>query len=149
MEIMIISLRLNFHVCVIMQFILLTKGKWLAGEPTEVALVEEAIINGKDKNVLDEKMKRVAEIPFDSEKKFMITVHKISTGYRVICKGAPEVVMKMCTECYNGGIREQLKISQKNDVIANNTLMAENALRVLAIAYKDALSWALSMFVSW
>lgn len=82
-------------------------------------------------------MKRVAEIPFDSEKKFMITVHKISTGYRVICKGAPEVVMKMCTECYNGGIREQLKISQKNDVIANNTLMAENALRVLAIAYKD------------
>lgn len=87
--------------------------------------------------MLDEKMKRVAEIPFDSKKKFMITVHKIANGYRVVCKGAPEVILNMCVNYYSDGQKKQLNKVEKNSILSNNASMAENALRILAIAYKD------------
>ena len=82
-------------------------------------------------------MERVTDIPFDSERKMMTTIHKIPKGYRIITKGAPDVLLKHCTKIY-----ENDKISNLNSGILEkierlNNKMADKALRVLAIAYLD------------
>ena len=69
----------------------------VVGEPTEIALVEAAYINKLDKNKLYQSMPRVGEIPFDSTRKMMTTIHKLENGkYRVITKGAPDILLHKC-----------------------------------------------------
>lgn len=98
----------------------------IVGEPTEIALVEVAYKNNLDKRTLYEFMPRVNEIPFDSTRKLMTTVHKLENGkYRVITKGAPDVLLNRCM-----GI-------QKEKVLKENEKMASKALRVIAVAYKE------------
>ena len=98
----------------------------VVGEPTEMALVEAAYINKLDKNTLYQSMPRVNEIPFDSTRKMMTTIHKLENGkYRAITKGAPDVLFKKCI-----GINKE-KIASENEKMANK------ALRVIAVAYKD------------
>lgn len=115
----------------------------VSGEPTEKAIVEEGINIGSVKNRLENFMPRVNEIPFDSNRKMMTTIHKIGNKYRVITKGAPDVLLQKCTKQidtisemtnqYNIKIRslENLKIQ------SDNRQMAQKALRVIAVAYKD------------
>ena len=95
------------------------------GEPTEVAIVNKSIENGKNKKDLYNIMPRVSEIPFDSNRKMMTTIHKIGNRYRVITKGAPDILVNKC-----------IKID-KNKVQNDNLNMANKALRVIAVAYKD------------
>ena len=98
----------------------------VVGEPTEIALVEIAYKNQLDKNQLYQSKPRVNEIPFDSTRKMMTTIHKLENGkYRVITKGAPDVLLKKCI-----GINKE-KITKENESMANK------ALRVIAVAYKD------------
>ena len=98
----------------------------IIGEPTENALVEVAYKNKKDKIKLCEVMPRVYEIPFDSSRKMMTTIHKMPNGkYRVITKGAPDVLLNRCI-----GI-------SKEKILKENEKMANKALRVIAIAYKE------------
>ena len=98
----------------------------IVGEPTENALVEVAYKNKKDKIKLCEVMPRVYEIPFDSSRKMMTTIHKLPKGkYRVITKGAPDVLLNRCI-----GI-------SKEKILKENEKMANKALRVIAIAYKE------------
>ncbi len=112
-------------------------GKIVAkGDPTEVALVNEGIEKGINKNELCSKMQRINEIPFDSERKMMTTIHKIGNHYRVITKGAPEVILNRCQKqikCNSG----QTNVIQKVNIKRENEMMAQKALRVIAIAYKD------------
>ena len=61
------------------------------GEPTEAAIVTAGIKYGAYSTKLKE---RVNEIPFDSGRKMMTTIHKIKTGYRIVTKGAPDVIVK-------------------------------------------------------
>lgn len=82
-------------------------------------------------------MQRVNEIPFDSERKMMTTIHKIGSKYRIITKGAPDVLIKRCSKYYEEGIQKTITSKQLNGIDENNNKMANNALRVLAIAYKD------------
>ena len=115
----------------------------VSGEPTEKAIVEECINVGSTKNRLENFMPRVNEIPFDSNRKMMTTIHKIGNKYRIITKGAPDVLLQKCTKQidsisemtsqYNIKIRnlENLKIQ------SDNRQMAQKALRVIAVAYKD------------
>lgn len=115
----------------------------VSGEPTEKAIVEEGINIGSVKNRLENFMPRVNEIPFDSNRKMMTTIHKIGNKYRVITKGAPDVLLQKCTKQidtisemtnqYNIKIRslENLKIQ------SDNRQMAQKTLRVIAVAYKD------------
>ena len=105
----------------------LTKNKEpkIIGEPTETAIVREAIRQGIDKKQLYEEMPRIADIPFDSTRKMMTTIHKTSDGYRIITKGAPDVIFKHCAKI-------DINQAQKQ-----NEEMAQNALRVIAVAYKD------------
>ena len=70
----------------------------IIGDPTETAIVTAAEKTGQFKNALDEKYRRVDEIPFDSKQKRMITVHRLSSGgYRTIVKGAPDILLGLCS----------------------------------------------------
>ncbi|WP_423767529.1 calcium-translocating P-type ATPase, PMCA-type [Enterococcus asini] len=99
----------------------------VTGDPTETAFVSKAFEEKLDKNQLEQSMPRVAEIPFDSERKLMSTVHKMGQGYRVMVKGAPDVLLNRCT----------LPAAQAQVIAEKNAEMASNALRVLGVAYKD------------
>ena len=106
------------------------------GEPTEVAIVKEGISNGKNKTELYQTMPRVNEIPFDSNRKMMTTIHKIGNQYRIITKGAPDVLLERCQKQINGKLGQNA-ILQKAKIQKQNEKMAQKALRVIAVGYKD------------
>lgn len=109
----------------------------LVGDPTETALTYLAMKNFKDyKNYL--KLERVAEIPFDSERKLMTTVNKISNDrYMVYTKGAVDELLKRCNSyLLNGNINKDIN-EYKNKIEEKNKEMAGNALRVLSFAFKE------------
>ncbi len=110
-----------------------------AGDPTETAFVDAALAEGLDKNLLEREMPRAAELPFDSDRKLMSTVHPLPEHpgrYRVMVKGAPDVLLSRCTHMLAGGA-VPLTASLARDAEAANASMAEQALRVLACGYKD------------
>lgn len=109
----------------------------LTGEPTEKAIVSKALDEGQNKNELYNVMKRVKDIPFDSSRKMMTTIHKMPNGYRVITKGAPDVLLKRCNKVYDNGNVTTLDYSKTKLIENQNNKMADEALRVLAIAYLD------------
>lgn len=114
------------------------KGKrQLQGDPTEIAIVEEAMRQGEDKNKLYEEMERVEEIPFDSDRKLMTTIHRVGNKYRIITKGAPDVLLKRCNKIYQNGRIETLQSNNISKIINTNQTMAEKALRVLGVAFLD------------
>ena len=107
-----------------------------AGDPTETAFVDAALKDGMDKNQLEQAMPRTAELPFDSDRKLMSTVHPVDGKLRVMVKGAPDVLLSRCTHILNGTpvpVTAQLA----KGVEDANAAMAERALRVLGCAYKD------------
>lgn len=106
------------------------------GEATEVAISNAAMEEGVSKSFLYDEMKRINDIPFDSKRKMMTTIHKYGNGYRIITKGAPDVLLKRCSNCYSGGQIVPI-FSKKDDINEQNNQMAEKALRVIAVAYKD------------
>lgn len=106
------------------------------GDPTETAFVDAACQDGLDKNLMEKEFPRVAELSFDSDRKLMSTVHPINGKYRVMVKGAPDVLLGRCTRALDKGevpltaaIREQISVA--------NEEMAQRALRVLGCAYRD------------
>lgn len=109
----------------------------LTGEPTEKAIVNKALDEGQNKIELYNVMKRVKDIPFDSSRKMMTTIHKIPTGYRVITKGAPDILLKRCNKVYENGNVTTLDYSKTKLIENQNNKMADEALRVLGIAYLD------------
>ena len=107
------------------------------GEATEVAIVNAALKYGINKEEVYRKEKRINEIPFDSSRKLMTTIHKVGTKYRVITKGAPDVLIKKCNKVYLNGRIEELNSSNKLNILNKNEDMAKHALRVIAVAYCD------------
>lgn len=95
------------------------------GDPTETAIVLAAHKNGMPKEELNKKHPRLAEIPFDSDRKLMTTVNRIDGKNIVIVKGAFDI---MASRCVAGNMGEARKI---------NDAMSNDALRVLAVAYKE------------
>jgi Ca2+-transporting ATPase len=104
------------------------------GDPTEGALVVAAAKAGLHKPQLDEHLPRVDEIPFCSESKRMTTLHQTENGLVAYAKGAPEVLLRSCTEYLTDHGEEPLREHELQDVIESGRLMAENAMRVLALA---------------
>ena len=82
-------------------------------------------------------MKRVNELPFDSDRKMMTTVHLANGKYRVITKGAPDVLLKRCTKYYDNGNIISFDSSRRLKIEQENNDMAEKALRVIAVAYSE------------
>ncbi len=110
-----------------------------AGDPTETAFVDAALLDGLDKNVLEREMPRAAELPFDSDRKLMSTVHPLPDHpgkWRVMVKGAPDVLLSRCTHILAGSAAP-LTAALARDVEAANASMGSQALRVLACGYKD------------
>lgn len=105
------------------------------GDPTETAIAEAAERMGEHKIRLDEIMPRVDEIPFSSETKFMITVHKFEDGKKIcIIKGAPERVLSKCGKIYDN-VSIDRNITER--IYKINADMTNKALRVIAVAYKE------------
>lgn len=111
--------------------------KTVIGEPTEVALVNYALEQGINKEELYKNNKRIADIPFDSNRKMMSTIHENQGRYLIITKGAPDVILKKC-KYYKQGNKINHLDNQIIKIIENeNRKMAEKALRVIAVTYKE------------
>ena len=95
------------------------------GDPTETSIVFAAWQNGMEKNTLLREYPRLAELPFDSNRKLMSTVHQIDGKYVVIVKGAFDV---MASRCITGDLEAARTATEQ---------MSADALRVLAIGYKE------------
>ncbi len=118
-------------------------GDWqLVGDPTEGALAVLATKGGLDVADLRVRYPRVAEVPFDSSTKVMATFHEVigSSGERVVrmfVKGAPDVVLERATHAI-GSDGESVPSSQlRTELLAHNDRMADEGLRVLAVAQRD------------
>ena len=110
-------------------------GNALIGDPTETAF-PRACRRGKGE--LEQVFPRVGEIPFTSARKMMTTAHRLAEGgYRIISKGAPDVLIARCTGMLQGSEVRPLSGAMKAKLLSDNTALAERALRVLAVAYKD------------
>ena len=105
----------------------------LTGDPTETALIE---MGNKVGFNLD-KYPRVAEIPFDSDRKLMTTVHKVGEKFVVYTKGGVDELLKCCTTYMKNGERKSDLDNYKQRIEECNEKMAKGALRVLAAAYKE------------
>ena len=108
------------------------------GDPTEGALIAAAEKAALGKEKLGGIFPRVREIPFTSERKLMTTVHKTPQNKLVAyLKGAPETVLEKCTHILENGKEVKLTEAKINKVLQANEQLASDALRVLAMAYKQ------------
>lgn len=115
----------------------ITDNNSLLGDPTETALIQYAL--DSKWNVVDylANNKRVQEVPFDSDRKLMSTVHQQADGkYFVAVKGAPDELLKRAVSLWHDDKIVDLDASAKAKILAANNDMAKNALRVLGLAYK-------------
>lgn len=109
----------------------------IVGEPTEAALVGYAASLGLHKAELEAAQPRAAEAPFDSMRKMMTTVHRAPADTAVqYTKGAPDVLLEHCTAALIGGEVVPMTEQLRERIEAENRAMAEQALRVLAAAYR-------------
>ena len=109
----------------------------LIGDPTETAMVKFALDKGYPLAERLASFPRVGEIPFDSTRKLMTTVHPLADGrYLVATKGAPDQLLKRCLYKDFGGQVTDLTDADRQAILTENTGMARQALRVLAGAYK-------------
>ncbi len=106
------------------------------GEPDEVALINYAKTLGLAKADLVNKAPRVGEVPFDSGRKMMSTVHAAGAKFVQYTKGAPDEILKKCTHAVVGGQVVALTEEIKAKAAEENTRMGNKALRVFAVAYK-------------
>ncbi len=113
-------------------------GKAIIGDPTETALVDYALSIGTDKRELEKKYPRKGELPFDSDRKLMTTIHEVEDGrFRVLTKGAPDVLLSRCSHIYADGEVIPLTEEHSRRITENNKALADEALRVLAFAFRD------------
>jgi len=117
----------------------LRDGKWeIRGDPTEGALVVAAAKAGFQIKEVRQAHPRIEEIPFSSERKRMTTVHKIDDSrLMVVMKGAPEVVLERCSCIFEGEGVTELTAGKRAQILKKNEEMALDALRVLAVAYRE------------
>ena len=112
------------------------ESKKAIGEPTECALVNYAYKLGLNKNDLVKTEIRVKELPFDSNRKMMTTIHKNKDNYVQYTKGAPDVILKRCNKILINNKIENLSEEIRNEIIKENKDMADKALRVLCSAIR-------------
>ena len=109
----------------------------LIGDPTETALVQFGLDHNFDVRDVLKSEPRVAELPFDSDRKLMSTIHKEVDGtYFVAVKGAPDQLLKRVTRIEINGEVRPITDEDKQAILATNKDLAKQALRVLMMAYK-------------
>lgn len=113
-----------------------TRNSSITGEPTENALLSMAYQQGISKEKLELLANRIFEIPFESSRKLMTTVHKLTSSYESVTKGAPDVLLPLCSHYYDNGKIIPLNDLKRQQIIKYNRSMTEDALRVIGVAYK-------------
>lgn len=110
----------------------------IIGDPTESALLIAGIEAGFNKEELDKEYKKIKEIPFDSDKKYMATMHshKRDGHDHVFAKGAPEKIMAFCSRTYLSGEKHPLTSAHRRQIQSKVEEMTSAGLRVIALAYK-------------
>jgi len=125
----------------------------VVGDPTEGALVVAAAKAGYWREEVERDLPRVAEIPFDSERKRMTTIHDVHNSqfalenfdldekleeerYLAFVKGAPDVILNLCTRIYRYGHARPMTEADRQRILEMNASLASNALRVLAMAVR-------------
>jgi len=123
-------------------------AQWrMVGDPTEGSLVVAAAKAGLWKDEMEQDFPRVAEIPFDSTRKRMMTIHKVGkqvtpvagrdlAPYVGYVKGAPDVILEICTKVYVDGREIPLDAGERERILEVNEGLSSNALRVLGVAYR-------------
>lgn len=106
------------------------------GDPTQTAVVDYAAKIGLPKYELEEKYPRVGEIPFDSMRKLMTTVHRDGEGFVQYTTGAPDVVIGKCTSALVDGREVEMTEELRETLFKENKKLADQALRVLASGRK-------------
>ncbi len=107
------------------------------GEPDEVALINYAATLDLPKSKLVEAYPRIGEVPFDSGRKMMSTVHNSARGVIQFTKGAPDEILKKCTHLDVNGEVHEMTDALRTKIMEENTRMGNKALRVFAVAYKS------------
>ncbi|QGU80522.1 ATPase [Streptococcus salivarius] len=111
----------------------------LIGDPTETALVQFGLDHNFDVRDVLKSEPRVAELPFDSERKLMSTIHKEADGsYFIAVKGAPDQLLKRVSRIEINGEVRPITDEDKQAILATNKDLAKQALRVLMMAYKTS-----------
>ncbi|MBD3203398.1 calcium-translocating P-type ATPase, SERCA-type [Candidatus Woesearchaeota archaeon] len=109
----------------------------IIGDPTEGALIVSAEKAGINKEILENKYPRKKEIPFDSSRKMMTTIHHIDEKKYAYVKGAPDILLDRCNRVIEHGKIKKLTKNQKKIIMDANQNFANDALRVLGFAYKE------------
>jgi P-type Ca2+ transporter type 2C len=110
----------------------------IVGDPTEGAFVVAAAKAGYWHDELSQEYPRLAEIPFDSERKRMTTFHPDPRygGYVAYMKGAPDIVLRLCDQVLEDGTLRRLTDERRTNILEVNEALAANALRVLGVAFR-------------
>lgn len=125
-----------FYTAILTNDSTIVDGKGI-GDPTEYALVEMGRIFGIDQDTFRETMPRLAEVPFDSDRKLMTTKHRIHGVPTLLTKGALDVLLDRTTHILTGAGRREITEKDKEEIIARNQEFSENGLRVLSFAYRE------------
>ncbi|SHK18826.1 Ca2+-transporting ATPase [Hathewaya proteolytica DSM 3090] len=106
------------------------------GDPTEIALLVMGFKRGINKKDLDSHYPRVKEIPFDSDRKLMSTMHKYNDKYKIVTKGAMDNLLPLCNSIYMDGEVKPMTEEYREQISSIFFKMSDEALRVLGVAYK-------------
>jgi len=114
------------------------ENRWrVEGDPTEGALIVESAKAGFLVHDVQKQYPRTTEVPFSSERKRMTTVHSTPDGGKIAySKGAPEIILERCTHIHGADKAEKMTEEMKQEIRRISEEMAQEALRVLGIAYK-------------
>ena len=130
------NLNKLIHACMLCNDTKISDKHELTGDPTETALVDLGFKLNYDGNIYGQ-YPRVKEIPFDSDRKLMTTVHEEKGKYIVYTKGGVDELLARCTKYLrNDEIKDDLE-NYKTEITRTNNDLASSALRVLAMAYKE------------
>ena len=116
-------------------------GSGFIGDPTEVALINFGEKKGVKKEIVNKIHTRINEIPFDSDRKMMSTQHLYGGVKRMYTKGALDMVLGRCTKIYDDGKIRSLNEKDVKEINNVSREMAKDALRILALAYKESGSF--------
>lgn len=114
--------------------------KLFIGDPTEISLMVAAAKADLWQDELSKKYPRIAEVPFDSKRKRMTTIHGGDSEVVAYMKGAPDIVIELCAGILRNGGEEILDNEERTKILGINDQFAGDALRVLAVAYRRNLT---------
>ncbi|MCK4492256.1 MAG: HAD-IC family P-type ATPase, partial [Candidatus Altiarchaeales archaeon] len=115
-----------------------TDGRWtITGDPTEACLIVASEKAGLEQERLEREYPRVGEMPFDSERKMMTTIHEIKEEKLAYVKGAPDMIMEKCDRILDEGRVRAITEEDRDRILKMNENFGREALRILSIAYRE------------